>query len=448
MTKQFHIFPERESKTLEFKERLPKFSSLIKTCVAFANTAGGQIVIGIEDGSRKIVGIQEKDRERLYEDFPSSLYDSTNNGLFVYIYERNFNDRSVLLIEVPLSTKRPCFVKQDGIPKGVYLRVGASTRRAQQQHVEELVREGKHLYFDEEPTKVSFDTLSKERLQQCYGTSYSLKKLASDGVITSLSVAPKQYMLTVAGLLMFEDHPEDHIPEAIIICTEFSGTKGRDIIQTRELVGPLPDLINESTTLLEHWLQRDYKLHGVRLVGKMPIPMAALREVITNGLMHRKYTIPGALKIALYKDRLEIFSPGALPGLVDINHLGDGTTYLRNPHIAKLARRLKLLEKLGTGIKLIFDECQAHGVKKPEYYEDGDFVKVIFNFQPSIGENDKDEDVILKLMNMHQEVTVGDIIKLLNISRNTATRKLTALMGKGLIVRKGRGPAVRYYVKE
>jgi ATP-dependent DNA helicase RecG len=443
----FEYYPERESKTLEFKSTLPKFPTLIKTCVAFTNTAGGQIIIGVEDNTRKIIGINDKDRERVYESFPNSLYDATNNGLFAHIYERNFNDRSVLMINVPLSTRRPCFIKQEGIPKGVYLRVGSSTRRAQKEHVEELMRESKHQYYDVEPTSATFEELSKSRLEQCYGKSLSPKKLESDGVITSLSISPQQYSATIAGVLMFSDQPEKIIPETIIICSEFSGTSGRNIIQTRELIGPIPDLIQESTSLLEHWLQRNFKLEGVKLTGKSPIPMEALREAITNGLLHRKYTIPGALKIALYEDRLEIFSPGGFPGLVDIKNLGDGTTYLRNPHLAMLARRLKITEKLGTGIKLIFDSCHTYGIKKPEYHEDGDFVKIIFYFSPSIEAGDTDEDVILKYMSMHKEAEVSDIIKLLDVSRNTATRKINNLIEKKLIMRKGSGPAVRYHIK-
>lgn len=447
MTKPFHIYPERESKNLEFKEKLPKFSSLIKTCVAFANTAGGQIIIGVEDNTRKIIGISDEDREKLYEDFHNSLYDSTSSGLFAHIYERNLNDRSVMIIEVPLSAKRPCFVKQDGIPKGVYLRVGASTRQAQDDHVEELIREGKHLYFDEEPTKATLEDLSKTRLQQCYGPSYSNKKLASDAVITSLTLSHKQYHATIAGVLMFSNQPEQYIPEAIIICTEFAGKSGRKIIQTRELSGPIPQLIQESIALLEHWLQRHYKLQGVKLAGEMLIPLDALREAVINALMHRKYTIPGAVKIALYEDRIEIFNPGALPGLVDIDNLGDGTTYLRNPHIAKLARRLKLVEKLGTGIKLIFDECSAHGIKRPEYHEDGDFVKLIFFFMPNTEIGLSDEEIILNTISMRREISIGEIIQILNVSRNTATRKLNSLIEKNLIVRKGSGPSVKYFLK-
>ena len=444
MSESFGIYPERESKTLEFKEFLPKFSSLIKTCVAFANTAGGQIIIGVEDGTRKIVGVTDEQRERLYEDFPSSLYDSTNNGMFAHIYERNFNSHSVLIIEIPLSTKRPSFIKQEGIPKGVYLRVGASTRRAKQPHVEELMRESRHEYYDLEPTRAALDDLSIERLSQCYGESYSLKKLESDGVITRLNVFANQHAVTLAGVLMFADNPEHYIPEALILCTEFAGTEGRNIIQTRDITGPLAQVVHESMSLLEHWLEKNFKLKGAKLIGSTPIPPLALREAIINGLIHRKYSIPGALKIALYDDRLEVFSPGALPGLVDINNLGDGTTYLRNPHVAKLARRLKLLEKLGTGIKLIFEECKKLGIERPEYHEDGDFVKVVFNFRPDIDATHSDEEIIMRYITMHKEVTISEISDLLQVSRNTVTRKLNQLIAKGVIVRTGRGPAVKY----
>lgn len=447
MRDHYQIYPERESKTLEFKESLPKFPALIKTCVAFANTAGGQIIIGVENSTRRVIGASDHDRERLYEAFPNSLFDATNNGLLAYIYERNFNEHSILIIEILLNPKRPCFVKQEGIPKGVYLRVGASTRRAQEAHIEELMRESKNQHFDEEPTKVKLEDLSKTRLQQCYGTSFSHKKLESDSVIVPSYMRTQQYNATISGVLMFYDEPDRYIPEAIVICTQFSGVAGRDIVQTRELTGPIPELIESSTTLLEHWLQRNYQLEGVKLVGEIPVPIRALREAITNALLHRKYTIPGAVKIALFDDRLEVFSPGALPGLVDIKNLGDGTTYLRNPHIAKLARRLKLVEKLGTGIKLIFDKCREHSIKRPEYYEDGDFVKLVFYFSPAIEEGDSDEDAILKLIRMKQAVSIKDVTRLLDISRNTATRKLNALIEKNLIIRKGSGPAVKYHVK-
>ena len=81
MKSKSKIFPERESKTLEFKSIIPDFEKLVKTCIAFANGNGGQILIGIKDGTREIIGTTDKDRDRLYDVFPNSLYDSVSPSL-------------------------------------------------------------------------------------------------------------------------------------------------------------------------------------------------------------------------------------------------------------------------------------------------------------------------------------------------------------------------------
>ena len=78
MKRSLLIYQERESKHLEFKSSLPKFISLIKTCIAFANGNGGRIIIGVDDQTRKIIGISDKERNRIYDDFPNSLYDSAS----------------------------------------------------------------------------------------------------------------------------------------------------------------------------------------------------------------------------------------------------------------------------------------------------------------------------------------------------------------------------------
>lgn len=135
-----YVYPERESKSLEFKSRLPNFSNLIKTCVAFANGMGGRIIIGVDDKSREIVGIDDHIRNRVYDDFPNSLYDATSPSLFAKIYEKRFSDLNVIIIEIPYGIKKPVFVKQEGMPDGIYLRAGSSTRRATQEYIDELMR--------------------------------------------------------------------------------------------------------------------------------------------------------------------------------------------------------------------------------------------------------------------------------------------------------------------
>lgn len=437
------IYPQRESKYLEFKSSLPKFHTLIKTCVAFANGTGGEIIIGIDDKTREIIGVEEHTKERLYDEFPNSLYDATSPHLLVELYEKRYGEVSVIIIEIPASMKKPVFVKKEGIPNGVYLRAGSSTRRASSEYLEELERENKRLSYDEEVIEADIDILSKSLLNKIFGTNET-NRLISEKVVKRISSNSKKNHPTIAGTLLFCDSPESFIPEALIMCTRFEGTEGRNIIQTEEIKGNLERQIETSFQLIRSWLIRDYKLLGTKLSGKTIIPEIALREAIINAVIHRKYWIPGATKIALYDNRLEIFNPGNFPGLVDLDHLGDGTTYLRNPTLARIARRFGIIEKLGTGIKLIFDSCSKARIKKPEYIESADSVKIIFNFLPIEDIRSSDQENLLSLFEVKKEVRVGDVERYLNISRNTATRKLNELMKLGKIQRIGKGPSVRY----
>jgi predicted HTH transcriptional regulator len=441
-----HIYPERESKTLEFKSELPVFLKLIKTCVAFANGVGGQLVIGVEDQTRIIVGISEDTRHRIYDEFPNSLYGATTPPLLVEIYERCFDDRSVIIIEVPSSIKKPVFISAEGESDGTYLRAGSSTRKADSEHIEELKRENKRIHFDEEKIHESMDALSPALILKALNPM-SMKLLEAEKIIIASGVSSKKYYPTVTGIIAFCETPDLYLPESLVVCTRFLGKEGRNIIQTEEIRGNLEKLVETTFQLVKSWLLRDYRLIGAKLKAKTIIPEVAFREAIINALIHRKYSIPGAVKIAIYDDRLEIFSPGSFPGLVDINSLGDGTTYLRNPNLARVARRLGLVEKLGTGIKLMIESCKKHKMRKPEFIEGADSVKVVFYFLPSTEAHIDDIDKLLNLFKHQSEITLQEVAQYLEVSRNTATRRLNTLIEAGKIIRTGKGPAVKFMLK-
>ena len=436
------LYPERKSRHLEFKSALPAFSQLIKTCVAFANGVGGKIIIGVEDKTREIVGVDDSIRHSIYEKFPNSLYDSTEPNLVAEIYEKNYGTHNVIVVEIPNIFKKPAYVKSEGISKGVYLRAGSSTRRASEDYIEELGRENRRFTYDEEIIHADIDILYSELIKKAY-PAYTNSKLLAEKILGQKFAVRNKYLPTVAATLWFCENPDLYINFAHIRCTRFNGVDGRDIIQTNEIAGSLSEQIENAFALVKSWLLKDFALRNTKLVGKMIVPEEALREVILNAVIHRKYSIPGAIKIALYDDRLEVFSPGNFPGLVDINNLGDGTTYLRNPIIAKIARRLNYIEQLGTGINLIRHSCRNHGLQSPEFVEGADSVKVIFNFIPDIGDNDGDN--LLALFSMRDSVAINDVVETFKISRNTATRRLNKLVDSGCLKRVGKGPSVRYF---
>jgi ATP-dependent DNA helicase RecG len=447
VTVETSVYPERESKTVELKSRLPEFRTLAKTCIAFANSSGGEIVIGVEDGSREIIGVSDNDRDRLYDEFPPCIYDLVSPLVIPHIYEKIIADKVLMIIKIWPGDQTPYYLKSLGNPAGVFIRVGSSTRPANDQTIEDLNRERKRIGFDEESSGHPLSTFSKERLHHFFGKDISTRRLLAEKIIKDVPDKGNP-TATNGGILMFSDAPENIIPEAMIIISRFAGIEGRHIIQTIELTGPIPLLADSAFALLLQWLERDLKLKKMQLKGTPPIPAEALREGIINALIHRKYSIPGAIKIALYDDRLEIFSPGAFPGLISISNLGDGTTFLRNLVVARIARKMRLMEKLGSGIRLIFDSCRKYEIRQPEYNESGDFVKLTFYFERVPKTSELPEGIILDMARAAEMIRPSEISSEYNVSRNTISRRLDGLVKKKKLVRYGKGAGIYYKLAE
>jgi len=308
------------------------------------------------------------------------------------------------------------------------------------------MRENRRLSYDEEAVQTDIKILS-EKLLSAHYKKYSKEMLLEDKIITRATVNHEVFYPTVAGIMLFSDSPDRYIPEAHILCTRFAGTEGRNIIQTEEIQGPISKQIDVCFNLVSSWLKRNYELKGVRLLPKTLIPEEALREAITNAMVHRKYSIPGATKIALYDDHLEIFSPGNFPGHININNLGEGITHFRNPIIGRVAYKMGLIEKLGSGIKLIFNSCQKAGIVAPTFCEDGDYVKIKFEFTPMKDERKSDEELLLELFKSTPTLSIHEMIDYLERSRNTVFKALHKLIDNDLVMQVGKGPATRYTLK-
>jgi ATP-dependent DNA helicase RecG len=124
-------------------------------------------------------------------------------------------------------------------------------------------------------------------------------------------------------------------------------------LRTIDFSGPLPQLVTRVMEELKPHLVSKEKVIGIhRKAVEWVLPEIVLRESLLNALLHRKYSIMGAIKVAVFSDRIEIFSLGNFPGPVDINQLGNGVSYTRNPKLRQLARKAGLVEKRGMGFPI------------------------------------------------------------------------------------------------
>jgi ATP-dependent DNA helicase RecG len=438
---------EKESKTLEFKSVPPRGDQIARTCVAFANGVGGEILIGVEDETGDVCGVEEELATDLLTRLSNAIYDSVSPPLLPHVSLQNVEGKTVVRIHVFPGSRKPYFISSLGLEKGVFIRAGASTRRAHPELIADLIREGRNASFDEEASGYSCDVLSADLLSGFFGGSYTTRQLLAEKIAVRLPANPEVIEATWAGILIFSEHPEEYVSEAQILCTRFRGTTGREIIQSVDLSGPIPVLAASAQRLLEEWLARDIRIAGLIRKTSSIVPEVAIRETIMNALIHRKYTIPGPIKIALYEDRLEIFSPGAFPGLVSLKTLGDGTTVLRNPRITAITRKMKLVEKLGSGIRSVMEACDAARLERPHYDEGPDFVKVTFMFREKVEPHESLDDTIARILLTERELRVDDLLVRRKESRNTITRRLNEWIAKGRLLRIGQGRGTRYRQK-
>ena len=243
--------------------------------------------------------------------------------------------------------------------------------------------------------------------------------------------------------------PQQFISEAFIICTHFAGTRGREALATRDCEGTLFQQFIDAHAWVLSRLNRSFTIKGPRREEQLEIPEDALREVLINAIVHRSYQHKAPTKIAIYDDRIEIFSPGNFPGPLTTDQLEYGFTYMRNPTICKFFRRKGLMEKLGSGFVTLFEQYRDSHLPTPEVIEGSGFVKCIL---PRPGPDAHLQEVgtlqreaeILRLLSQHVEVSITDIEKTLSISKPTAIRTLNKLIAEGQIIRVGRGPTTRY----
>ena len=170
-----------ESKTLEFKEQMPANQSIVKTVIAFANTSGGKLIIGVND-DREIVGITD-DIFELQDKISSIIYESCYPALLPHMYTKNIEGKILLVIDVNRGSLVPYYVKSEGKENGVYIRIGATNRKADRESILELERQRTNISFDEEINyEYEFSSLNyesiKSRLKQV-GKELTIEKMIS-----------------------------------------------------------------------------------------------------------------------------------------------------------------------------------------------------------------------------------------------------------------------------
>ncbi len=280
-----------EGKTLEFKRDLSSPKPLLKTMVAFANTAGGRLVIGVTD-DHQLIGVDDPLTEE--ERICNMIADAISPRLVPNVEMITIDGKTLLVIEVYLSNSRPHWLNTQGPELGVYVRLGSTNRQADRELVAELQRSVAGIAFDEMPMpELSIDDLDLASAQTLFSDD---RRLDEQALLTLKLLTDYQgrRVPTKGAVLLFGKQRSFHFADAWIQCGRFFGTEKIDIFDHIDINAPLPKAVDEVMLFLKKHAFRGADLSEIRRKDVWSIPLGILREAVINAIVHADYSQRGA----------------------------------------------------------------------------------------------------------------------------------------------------------
>jgi predicted HTH transcriptional regulator len=434
------LLKRNEGKTLEFKRDLSSPEGILKCLVAFANTAGGIVAIGVEDGSKRVRGVP--DVLRAEEKLANLVSDSIRPRLIPDIEVVPWRKLNVLTVQVYPSNTRPHYLERLGPENGVFIRVGSTVRKAEELQIEELKRLKWRTSFDEQAIPGLNSEAIDFRVASELLAPYRQLNAQAWKTLRITTEHQGRQVPTVGGLLLFGKDRFARFPDAWIQAGRFAGTNRTRLLDSVEIRSFLPRAAEEAIRFAQKHLTHESIIEGIRREERWSVPLVAIREAIMNAIVHADYAQQGApIRIALFDDRIEIENPGLLPFGLTIEDIMQGVSKLRNRVIGRVFHELHLIEQWGSGIQRMTAACQEAGMEAPKLEEIGVHFRVTISSarvrQPHTDETDRR---ILALFGDGVARSTAAVAKHIGLSQRATLTRLKSIASRGLLVEIGTGP--------
>lgn len=344
-----------EDSTRQFKVDVRNVDSLASEMVAFANSDGGTIFIGVaDDGS--MPGLLPKDVARINQLISNAASQHVRSPLTVQTENVQLSTgRIVIVLTVPKGIDKPYFDK-NGV---IWLKCGADKRRINsKEELRRLFQFSDQFHADELPTKAGIDKLDKLRFRDFIRDVYKLN-FPDDPrdliqLLQNMNLATDTGGLNLAGVLLFTERPEWIKPQFVVKAIRYPGNEIHvsDYLDTEDFSGPLSKVFDDSLSFVMRNLHKVQDGRGVNAPGLPEIPEAVFEELLVNALVHRDYLVSAPIRLFIFDNRIEIISPGHLPNNLTVERIRAGISNIRNPIIVSfVAKGLLPYHGLGSGIK-------------------------------------------------------------------------------------------------
>ncbi len=430
------------NKTTEFKREY--LDDIKYAVIAFANTDGGKLYIGINDDGN-VLGVENVDdtMQRLTNMIRDVVCPDIT--MFVDCGVEVIDGKNVVVLTVQRGTARPYYLHSKGVrPEGVYVRQGASSVPASETAILNMIKETSGDCYEDARSlnqQLTFEKTAayfkKKKVEFGEAQKRTLNLISQDGTYSNL------------GMLL-SDQCTHSIKMAV-----FDGSKKSIFRDRQELTGSLLEQLEEAYSYIEKFNHTRAEFEGLDRIDKRDYPPEALREALLNAIVHRDYSISGSTLIRIFDDRIEFVTIGGLVRGITFDDLMLGVSILRNRHLANVFYRLRLIEAYGTGM-LKINECYNEFEVKPKieathnafkitlpntnYRGEHTIVKEVKSRVPGIEAfKERRDEIVVRLFEKQETITRKDVETALNVSQSTAILIVRELVDRGVLIKEGNG---------
>lgn len=375
------LIKQGENSAVEFKESAVRKESIAKEMVAFSNTFGGSILIGISDQSQ-ISGLNAAQN-----DIEEWVMNIARNNVIPSISPQlsllKIDGKIICLIEVNKGKNKPYQTNENKY----LVRVGSTNRTATQLELMRLFQQSGFFHYDligvtaSSIKDLNFTAIDNffDRYDIDFTNESETEKVR---LLQNSDILTEAGECTVAGLLIFASNPQRRLQNASISVARFRGNQiNAELIDSKVIEGPLPIQVDTATALVKSLIPISSNIkENKRVDTQLRYSDKVYRELIVNAVVHRNYSIEGSrIRIFIFDNRIEITSPGRLPNTVNTEKIKVGVSYASNPILVKFMENMRYIDKLGRGIPMVCTEAKKLQLKV-EFQEIGEEFSVTLWF--------------------------------------------------------------------
>lgn len=437
-----------ETEAIEFKENFDK--DTIETAGAFANTKGGIIFIGVSDKG-KVKGIQI--RKETLNGWINQISQSTEPRIIPEIEHNEIGGKSIVIIRIKEFPIKPVSVKGR-----CYRRVENSNRAMTPQEIAEMHFHSTGMSWDKLPARdVKVEDINVEKVKRYIekANETGRRKIGDEKPLQILEKLEliKDGELTWAAILLFHEHPQRFLLQAVIHCGRFK--EKTIVVDDRFIEGTIVDQVEEAMDFIRKNINVEFVMTGKPEREQIwDYPLEALREAIINAVCHRDYSIPSNTEVRIYDDSLIVWSPGSLPFGITLEDLyKPHSSVLRNKGVGVIFYDMGWIEQWGSGIDKMRKACIKAGLPEPQFEEYQGF-RVTFRkdiyteeYLRNLGLNERQIKAVMYVKEKGK-ITNKEYLELTEVSRVTASRELQDIVEKNVLQKIGKvGKGTKYILK-